>query len=186
MAYKLFDISGNDVTHHDLQDKGVWCIDGASKEEAYVQLYGTQLNLVINPEKDTNPYAPDLLNTRNGKLGDLKTQNTPFFQSVSRFGLNSQHTVVFNGKDSERYKSLYPEIEIYFAVDWQVISFESDKSKISVNPMVGVWFIPFAELYKVLKTAPFHTYQQRVGDNKGNAKGSFVLDLTNPAFKKVG
>ncbi|WPR76335.1 hypothetical protein [Algoriphagus sp. NG3] len=185
MGYRLFDISGTDVTHHDLQDKGVWCIEGASKEEAFVRLYGSELGLAINPEKITNPYAPDLLNTKNGKLGDLKTQNTPFFQAGSRFGLNPQHTVVFNGKDRDRYRSLYPEIEIYFAVDWQVVSFESSHSKVNVEAMVGIWFIPFGELDKVLEKAPFHSYRQRVYDNKGNAKGSYVLDLMNPAFRKV-
>lgn len=185
MAYKLLDVNGNDVTHHDLQDKGVWCVSGASQEEGFVQKYGKYLSLVINPAKDTDPYVPDLKNTDTGIIADLKTQNTPFFQSKSRFGIDPQFAVVFNGKDRERYKRLYPDIDIYFAVDWQVVGFVSGNNKTTVEPMVGVWRIPFKELDKVLDTAPFHEYQQRVGDTRGNAKGSYVLDLQNPAFKRV-
>jgi len=180
----MYDAKGNDVTHHDLQDKVAWCINGASLEDGFVQLYGDQLNLVINPEKEDNPYAPDLLNTQNGLLGDLKTQNTPFFQARPRFDLDPQYAVVFNGKDRKRYSDYYPDIEIYFAVDWVAIRFET-KASIDVNPMVGVWRIPFNALNVLCEGAPFHEYQQRIGDTKGNAKGSYVLDLQNPAFTKV-
>ena len=185
MAYKLLDVNGKDVTHHDLQDKGVWCVSGASQEEGFVQKYGKDLSLVINPAKETDPYVPDLKNTDTGTIADLKTQNTPFFQSKSRFGIDPQFAVVFNGKDRERYKRLYPDIDIYFAVDWQVVGFESGNNKTIVQPMVGVWRIPFKELDKILDSAPFHEYQQRVGDTKGNAKGSYVLDLQNSAFKRI-
>lgn len=35
----------------------------------------------MNPNKINDKYAPDLINNQNSKLGDLKTENTPFFQS---------------------------------------------------------------------------------------------------------
>jgi hypothetical protein len=184
MTYKLFDINDQEVNQHDLQDKGVWCESGASKEEVFVDKFGKSLNLIINPEKKNNPYVPDLLNTKNNLLADLKTQNTPFFQAKSRFGYNPQYTVVFNGKDRERYKKKYPEIEIYFAIDWQVIKFQG-KTTIEVEPMMGIWRISFKELDIILEKAPFHSYQQRISDNLGNAKGSFVISLLNPALKKV-
>ena len=99
MPYQLFDKDGKQVTHHDLQDKGVWCRTGASKEEVFVDLYGQQLDLIINPAKENNPYVPDLKNTKTGRLADLKTQNTPFFQAKSRFDYDPQYVVVFNKKD---------------------------------------------------------------------------------------
>ncbi len=185
MAYKLFDPLGKELTYHDLQDKGLWCIAGASKEETFVRLYGERLNLIIHPEKASNRYGPDLLNTANGLPGDLKTQNTPFFQAQERFQMPPQFVVVFNGKDRERYSQLYPNIEIYFAVDWQAVRFETWGKAIAVQPMAGVWKISFPALQELLKKAPFHSYQQRMTDQKGNAKGSYVLDLRQPGFNRV-
>lgn len=182
--YKLYDENHQEVTHHDLQDKGMWCIEGATKEEVFIQKYGQQLQLIINPEKTHSPYVPDLKNTANNMLADLKTQNTPFFQARSRFGLDPQYTVVFNQKDQLRYEKLYPDIEIYFAVDWQVVTFEGRKT-ISVRPMLGVWFIPFGKLNALLQKAPLHSYAQRKFDRSGNAKGSYVLDVRDLHFTKV-
>ena len=183
MPYQLYDQHNQIIQHHDLQDKGVWCRSGASKEEVFVDLYGKQLDLIINPDKITNPYVPDLKNTQTGQLADLKTQNTPFFQAQSRFDYDPQYTVVFNKKDKDRYRQKYPILAIYFAIDWQAIRFEG-RQRISVSPMVGVWKIPFLELDVLLEQAPFHEYQQRTNDTKGNAKGSYVLDIRNPSFLK--
>ena len=184
MPYKLYDINQRQVTHHDLQDKGMWCQSGATKEEVFVKKYGAQLNLIINPEKQTNPYVPDLLNISNNTLADLKTQNTPFFQARSRFGLDPQYVVVFNQKDQLRYQKLYPDIEIYFAIDWQVIKFEGYRT-INVKPMLGIYFIPFGKLNALCQKAPLHSYTQRENDQKGNAKGSYVLDVREECFTKV-
>ncbi len=184
MAYKLIDVDGNEVSHHDLQEKGVWCKAGASKEDVFVEQYGEALSLIINPQKAYDPYAPDLLNTSNQLLADLKTQNTPFFQARSRFGYDPQYTVVFNGKDKQRYQEKYPSIEIYFAVDWQAVKFVG-RTSIEVQPMVGIWYIPFSVLVEKLAQAPFHSYQQRKSDQQGNAKGSYVLNVLDPEFKQV-
>lgn len=182
--YKLYGIEGNEILQHDLQDKGRWCESGATEEQLFVKKYGSELNLIINPEKATNEYALDLLNISNNLLGDLKTQNTPFFQAKSRFGYDPQYTVVFNGKDRERYSGLNMDIEIYFAVDWQVVKYQGEKT-IEVDPMVGVWRISFKTLDELLRKAPYHTYQQRVDDEKGNAKGSYILNLLDKEFIKV-
>lgn len=184
MAYRLIGIDGQEINQHDLQDKGVWCQTGASQEEVFVTKYGDRLNLIINPDKETNPYVPDLLNIKNNQLGDLKTQNTPFFQARSRFSYDPQYTVVFNGKDRERYSEMYPNIEIYFAVDWQAVKFVGSTT-IEVEPMKGIWYIPFQKLDMLCNNSPFHSYQQRYSDNKGNAKGSYVLNLLDESFHRV-
>jgi hypothetical protein len=184
MAYKLYNASGEEISHHDLQDKGFWCHDGASQEVVFVEKYGKSLNLAINPQKQNNPYAPDLINLSDHRLGDLKTQNTPFFQSMSRFGLDPQYTVVFNAKDRLRYNEKYPDMDIYFAVDWIALRFESGSS-IEVEPMRGVWKIPFIKLEQVLGTAPMHCYHRRQKDLKGNARGSYVISLSNNVFKRI-
>ncbi|WP_181306735.1 hypothetical protein [Rufibacter sp. XAAS-G3-1] len=185
MAYTLYDINNKAITHHDLQDKGVWCQFGVKKEEAFVQLFGTQLHVAINPEKSHNKYAPDLLRLQDQQLGDVKVQNTPFFQAKSRYALDPQWAVVFNEKDFLRYKAHYANIEIYFWVDWQALRFEQGASRINVSPMTGVWQISFADISKLIADAPLHEYQQRFNDNKGNARGSYVLNLQSPEFKKV-
>lgn len=185
MSYKLYDVNGTEIIFHDLQDKGPWCQIGASHEEVFIERYGKQLNLTINPEKKEDAFAPDLLNTRNGKLGDLKMQNTPFFQARIRFGLDPQFTVVFNDKDRERYRQYYPDIDIYFWVEWIVVCFVSKGQEIVVKPMSGVWYIPFPKLNNILETAPLHYYRQRINDTRGNAKSSYVISLKSPGFHKL-
>lgn len=96
MSYKLFDIDNKELQYHDLQDKSRWCKDGEKIEEAFVRQFGEKLGLIINPEKNLNPYAPDLLNVTNGKLGDLKLQSTPFFKAKSLYQIDPTYAVVFN------------------------------------------------------------------------------------------
>ena len=185
MTYSLYDKDNNEVVFGDLQDKGPWCERGASYEEVFVQKYGERLDLIINPEKERNKYAPDLLSVGSGRLGDLKTQNTPFFQAQIRYSLDPQYAVVFNHKDRERYKQYYPAIDIFFWVDWVAVRFLSGGKEISVSPMSGVWFIPFEKLDVLLETAPLHFYQQRRDDRQGNAKSSFVINLRRGEFQQV-
>jgi len=182
MHYKLFDANNNEVTQHDLQDKGPWCLHGVSKENSFISQYGNKFNLVINPEKANNIYAPDIFNTTTKLVGDLKTQNTPFF-TATKYGIDIQYAVTFNVKDYERYLKSYPQIEIYFWVSWEVISFENDYAKKRVNPMTGVWFIKFENLKKLIEKAPVHSYMQRQNDQKGNARESYVLNLNDMTRK---
>lgn len=184
MGYKLFNRTGEEVNLHDLQDKGPWCATGVSYEETFITKYGEQLSLKINPKKIDDIYAPDLLNVKSESLGDLKTQNTPFFQAATRYHINPQFAVTFNLKDFQRYSRNYPQIEIYFWVYWSVIKFEGS-SKIEVLPLEGIWFIPFNALTELILKAPLHEYVQRRDDDKGNAKSSFVLNLQDPNFKKL-
>lgn len=184
MAYSLYDKDGNIVSHKDLQAKSIWCKDGEKIELAFVSRYGGKLNLKINPEKATNPYAPDLVFGEN-HLADLKTQNTPFFKAKNLYGIDPSYAVVFNRKDAVRYYEKYPGISIYFWVEWHSVKFVMGTFENKVQYISGVWRIPFKSLVELLKTAPKHEYQQRKNDQKGNAKSSFVLDIRNPLFTKV-
>lgn len=185
MAYKLFDINNNELLYHDLQDKSRWCKDGEKIEEGFIRQFGEKLGLVINPEKKTNPYAPDLLNTINGKLGDLKLQSTPFFKAKSMYGIDPTYAVVFNLKDKLRYETNYPEIEIYYWVNWIAIKFEMGFSKIQVEPLQGIWEVDFQIFNKYLNETSLHEYQQRVNDQKGNARSSFVCDIRANIFNRL-
>lgn len=185
MSYKLFDKDNKELLYHDLQDKKHWCKDGEKIEEAFVRLYGKHLNLIINPEKASNPYAPDLLNTNTNRLGDLKLQSTPFFKAESLYKINPTYAVVFNLKDKLRYEKLYPEIDIYYWVNWLAIRFQMGNLDITVEPFNGVWKVDFLTFNDYLNKSSLHTYQQRISDTKGNAKSSFVCDIREQIFKKV-
>jgi hypothetical protein len=183
MSYTQYNKEGNIITPTDLQNKKLWCKDGEKIEEAFVSKYGNQLDLSINPEKSTNPYAPDLI--KNSKIADLKTQNTPFFKAKKLYNIDPSYAVVFNRKDAERYWKLYRDIIIYFWVEWHSVKFEMGSFEQEVKYINGVWSIKFIDLVELLKVAPEHHYQQRITDKKGNAKSSFVLDIRHPAFNKL-
>lgn len=185
MGYKTFNAAGGEITQRDLQDKGPWCLTGATYEQVFVGKYGAELGLGINPAKEKDPYAPDLINLKTQNLADLKTQNTPFFQSGIRYGIDPQYAVTFNVKDYRRYKEYYPSIIIYFWVVWIATRFEGSTT-VSVNEMEGVWMISLTDIEAMIKAgAPVHSYAQRVFDVIGNAKGSFVLDLNNKLFARI-
>jgi len=120
MAYRMFDFKGNEITQYDLQEKGSLCISGAEFEKVFIDKH-RDLCLTINTDKYRNKYSPDLINTKNRSLADHKTQDTSFFLSKERYGINPQYAVSFNEKDYLRYTSLYPGIDIYFWVDWQAV-----------------------------------------------------------------
>lgn len=183
--YELFDNEDKKIEHHDLQDKSHWCKDGEKIEEAFVRLYGTQLHLAINPAKEHDPYAPDLIDTVTGKLADLKLQATPFFRAQKLFGIDPTYAVVFNEKDKLRYQDKYPEITIYYWVNWVAVKYKTDLNEITVQPLQGVWRSEFPKFKQYLSTSPLHYYQQRVDDTKGNAKGSYVCDIRNEVFEKL-
>jgi hypothetical protein len=183
MNYTQYDKDGNIVTPTDLQNKKLWCKDGEDIEEAFVSRYGNQLGLTINPEKSSNPYAPDLI--KNSNIADLKTQNTPFFKARKLYNIDPSYAVVFNRKDAERYWKLYRDIIIYFWVEWHSVRFVMGNFEQEVEYINGVWSIKFIDLVELLKDAPEHHYQQRLTDKKGNAKSSFVLNLKKSAFSKL-
>jgi hypothetical protein len=58
-------------------------------------------------------------------------------------------------------------------------------TKISVDPLNGVWEVDFPVFLKYLNDSSLHEYQQRVNDNLGNARSSFVCDIRNEIFTQV-
>lgn len=162
------------VPHH-TEDKDWWLHHGEKLEIDFVKICREQLKLdmVINPKKLTDPTVPDLL--VNGKLADLKTQNTPFF-TASRYNIDPRFAVTFNRKDYQRYKQLYPEIDIYFWIDWTQLEYKSNK----VEHLSGIFLLPFKDLESLIENgAREHNYINRTDDVIGNAKSSFILDIRN-------
>lgn len=165
----------NDEVPHDPEDKGWWLLHGEALERQFVALCQKhlKLNAVINPAKATDPTAPDLIVEE--RLADLKTQNTPFF-TAQRHGIDPRFAVTFNRKDYERYRDLYPEIDIYFWIDWT----QTEWNGRTVEYLGGIFRLPFAQVAQMIEAgAPEHYYQRRQNDIAGNAKSSFVLDIRN-------
>ncbi len=158
---------------HQTEDKEWWLGHGEKLEECFVALCANKrfLNAIINPEKIKNPTAPDLI--VEGRLADLKTQNTPFFTSW-QYGIDPRYAVTFNKKDFDRYRDLYPEIIIYFWINWLQVEWKGVK----VEPFNGIFRLPFSEIAKMIEGGtPEHVYRNRKNDTGGNAKSSYVFDV---------
>jgi hypothetical protein len=163
----------NNLVPHNTEDRHWWYKHGENLEKSFSEfcIEKLSLNIVINPEKITNPTVPDLL--FENKLADLKTQNVPFFMST-KYGMDPRFTVTFNRKDYNRYSKLYPDIDIFFWVNWTQTSWK-DKS---VEFLYGIYKINFQDLKKIIDDgSPEHYYKHRMNDGNLNAKSSFLLDI---------
>lgn len=164
---------------HDTEDKKWWVVEWRNHENLFVSEVCPRLDLVaqINPAKKHNPYAPDII--VQGRLADLKCQQTPFFKSGVRYSIAPQFAVTFNYKDYLRYLECYPDLVIYYWLDWQETEKTIRRQVYRVKPMAGVWRVEFQTLHKLISSGkpPLHTYQRRVGDRQGNAKKSYVFDV---------
>lgn len=173
-----------DKKMNDTEDKRWWCLHGQKLEERFVEICNEKLGLSarINPDKEKNPYAPDLV--VNGRLADLKVQNTPFFKAKQLFGVEPTYAVTFNRKDYERYKNIYPDIDIYIWVEWKQLNKEIKGINYKVDYLCGIYTLPFQGVREIIESeAMEHSYLRRVFDQRGNAKSSFVLDIRK--FKKL-
>ena len=78
--------------------------------------------------------------------------------------LTPKYAISLNRKDVERYNKLYPNIVIVFDIE-----------------MSGYSGVHWADLHRINTLirkgmAKEHSYKDRVDDNKGNAKSSYVFD----------
>lgn len=188
----MYDIQNNEVNHGDVEDRLAWYVHGEAKEETFVQLFGHQLNVMINPEKQINPAAVDLIDPTNGLLIDLKTENTPFFTAEIMYNINPQFAVTLNQVDVQRYQQLYPNMKLFFWVEWIPVRYVSNNQRyadnvIKVEPMHGVWSISLEQVITIIENErpPLHPYGNRRNDQRGNARHSYVLDLRHPSFEQL-
>lgn len=165
------------------EDKKTWCDFGARKEVAFVRNIVPLLrrDIIVNPEKEENPYVIDLVDRSSSNYADLKTQNTPFF-TAGQYGIDPQYAVTFNKKDYERYCEFYPMCDIYFHVQWE----QTNYREIVVNPLSGVWVARFADMRRKIEMGrvPLHEYIYRKNDTV-NARESYVFNLKDPIFTRL-
>ena len=175
---------------HDTEDKKWWVDFGERKEKEFIENICPKIGLTakLNPQKKVDPTAPDLF--VGGKIAELKYQGTPFF-TASRYSKDNggrfdpRYTATFNWNDFRRYKNQYPDIDIYFWVNWEILEYKSKGGIIKIKLLKGIWLTPFQIILEGIKNKryPLHHYLRRKNDTKGNAKSSYLLELRD--FKQV-
>lgn len=174
---------------HNTEDRSWWYKYGEEGESEFVRAICPNYSLdgKINPVKETDPTVPDLI--VDGKLSDLKAQKTPFF-TAGNYAMNvsgksvyydPSFTVTFNKKDYIRYSTKYPEIDIYFWVDWTDCFFTTlGGRRIDVKSTSGVWKIEFKKLKELIESNRYylHAYKRRYNGDR-NAKESYLIDLND-------
>jgi hypothetical protein len=171
------------------EDKLAWCHEGELREDAFIQLMNrcTYLQVELNPRKATDKKAPDLVVPGYGEC-DLKAVQTPFFLS-GRWGFDPYYAITLNLKDVIRYRSFYPDMGIFFWVQWP----EGISKEGKFAPQPYKWAVYFTTMGEVLRMidqgiAHCHSYQKRAEENTdqwkrergmtndGNAAASYILD----------
>lgn len=153
-------------------DKMAWVEYGRNLEDDFVdeQMFDDVL-IGINPAKDDNPFTYDM---RIEMPCDLKSAKTPWRKSQEMFGIDPRHAVSINQKDLRRYARLYPNIVILFDVQYEDYQ--------------AVHWATLDMMRMMLKDGrmSLHTYGARIDDRQGNAKASYVFDVTRlPRLAKL-
>jgi hypothetical protein len=160
------------------EDKLAWCAYGEETEHVFSQQRLFDLGLAghVNLEKKTNPYTHDLFVQF---PVDLKTVTTPLFMAREMYDLDPQYTVTINHKDVTRYKQLYPNILIMFDVNWKELSKEINGNVYTVAPMATTVAGFVSDVRRAVQKCGNKkiTYKNRIDDNSGNAKESWVFDI---------
>lgn len=148
------------VSFDDLDNKAFWCNLGEDKEHAFVKVMSkiqSPYTISIHPEKENNPYHPDLLVNINNTdhIGEAKIKNSPLF-IARRYGVNPQYALTMDLKDSFNYDKLLTggiDLIIFIWVKWEahemITSYNgTQRNTYKVSPMRGIWVTLFSRLRK--------------------------------------
>ena len=151
----------------DTEDKTAYCKYGEKMETIFclevAPLYGLEAN--INPEKENNKYAVDLI--VEDFLVDLKTVREPFF-TAGKYKKNPSTCITINKKDIDHYKGR--DIYIFFWVKWD----SQERFGVRVSALDGVWCGHINKIIGLCTT--LHEYKNRKNDTSGNGKSSYIID----------
>lgn len=171
------------------EDRSKWYNFGEDYEREFLEKIEPYLDrdIILNPEKETCPWALDLFDWTKQKYADLKTQTTPFFL-VGKYEYKDhvcdpQYSITFNKKDYLNYKEKAKDCDIYFWINWKQLTYQD----LSVKPLYGVWRAEFSKMMECIENglSPLHEYKHRTNDDH-NAKDSYIFDLRdNYVMEKV-
>jgi hypothetical protein len=168
------------VSIYNTEDTEAWYGLGEQRERQFIKEVAPLLGLKaeINPAKACDKTAPDLL--VNGKIAELKTEETPFFTARQKYGIDPQYAVSFNLGDYLSYKDKYPTMNVYFWVNWKRLEWQHPQSHLifQVQPMFGVYRANVAAIAKQIEagTQRLHAYKRRIADLR-NERHSYGLDV---------
>lgn len=161
------------------EDKQAWCLAAEIEERRFVEERLPELGLTgeINPAKKFDKYAHDMF--VNGWPADLKSQKTPLFKARELFGLDPQYVVSFNENDGKRYSDNYPNIMVFFDVDWQETTRFIGGRLYEVEPFRATYAALLDSVWRAIESDGLqkHDYLNRVDDVLGNAKSSWIFDV---------
>ena len=145
-------------------DKQKWCEHGRELEDEFVlRQRFVDVLIGINPDKDSNPFTYDM---RIDLPCDLKSTKTPWRKAQEMFGIDPRYAVSINQKDLRRYARLYPNIVIVFDVDY---------------PDYKATHWATLDMFRIMLEdgdMALHQYGARIDDTQGNAKASYVFDVS--------
>jgi len=157
VAYKLYDFNGNETSFDNLEDKSFWCKHGEHQELAFVKVFdelksknmiNSNLDIQIHPEKENNPYHPDL--QVNGSIvAEAKIKNSPLFMART-YGVDPQYALTIDLKDVFNYKKKLIEDQqdllIFIWVKWEAHKMVTNRGETSVRAMAGIWSCNFSKI----------------------------------------
>jgi hypothetical protein len=165
-------------------DKEAWYKYGETTEKYFAEVFCPSIgihNIRINPEKEYNQYAPDLLIDDN--LADLKGCYQPFFLTQRKFGMPPESSVSFDRIDYCRYMSNYSSIKTIFWLDWD----KQHRFGVGVPEVRAICVLPLADIHKLVidKTAKEFNIEKRGFDKDhfkrnvltGEHLGNYVIPL---------
>lgn len=158
-------------------DKAGWCRAGERMEREFVRdMAEAGMHFKINPEKEHNPYAVDLLMLLGDAWvpADLKRRETRFRKAGALYGIPTTTAVTLNVADCKRYAKEEPRVWLVFDVDYPV-------EVVDGAEYPAVRMIRFASLDDVRSLvrsgiAKLHRYKTRDGTD-GNKTESYVFDV---------
>ena len=141
------------VSFNDLDNKAFWCQLGEDKEHAFVKVMSkidSPYQVEIHPEKESNPYHPDLLVNFNSKnlIGEVKIKNSPLF-IANKYKVDPQYALTMDLKDSFNYNKLLKrgiDVIIFAWIRWEAHEMQLTNKTYKVSPMRGVWVTNFSKI----------------------------------------
>lgn len=104
----------------------------------------------IHPEKESNPYHPDLLVNFNSEklIDEVKIKNSPLF-IANKYNANSQYALTMDLKDSFNYNKLLNrgiDVIIFTWIRWEAHEMQLTNKTYKVAPMRGIWVTNFSKI----------------------------------------
>lgn len=157
------------------ENREIWYKEAELNELKFIELYGNKLQVIINPSKEINKFAPDLYILKNFTSADLKILKEPFYKSNELFNIPPEYCWTFNPSDFFEYAIKFPDNFGLFI--WQSFK-ESSKFNIKINEVNKIYFCYLFELKNIInKSNKLHHYIKRMNDTNGNSYGSYAIDL---------